>query len=336
MAGSAERLQRYRLIARTAFFVLFVVAPPLDLFRLDLTLGHFIFLGWDWTLGIDAFAEGAIGSGGAALNLVLRGLLPIALVVGLGVWLSWRYGRLYCGWLCPHFSVVEIINGLMRRAWGRPTLWERKSLPTQLPDGRRIVPRALWWPLVALAVIGFAVLWAVALLTYLLPPTEVWGNFFRGELTRSQAIFIGAASAVFTAEFLLARHLFCRFGCAVGLFQSLVWMANRRAMVVGFEPQRAEACRDCGNACDNACPMRLKPRGMKRRMFTCTQCARCIQACDQVQAHNPDGSLLQWIDGAKAAAISDSMLKARDRIQQRGAETQRPQRKAIKRPISGA
>jgi ferredoxin-type protein NapH len=31
---------------------------------------------------------------------------------------------------------------------------------------------------------------------------------------------------VFTLEFALARHLFCRFGCAVGLFQSLAWMAN--------------------------------------------------------------------------------------------------------------
>lgn len=335
MGVRADRQQRYRLFARAAFFALFVVAPPLDLFRLDLNLGHFIFFGQNWTLGLDAFINGDIGPGGAALNLVLRGLLPIAAVVGFGVWLSWRYGRLYCGWLCPHFSVVEIINGLMRRTFGRPTLWEKRALPEQLPDGRRIVPRALWWPAVALAVVGFAALWAVVLLTYLLPPTEIWGNLWRGELTRNQGIFIAVGTAVFTIEFLLARHLFCRFGCAVGLFQSLAWTANRRAMVVGFEQSRADECKDCGNACDNACPMRLKPRGMKRRMFTCTQCARCLQACDQVQADNPAGSLLQWVDGAKAAAISDSVLKPRDRTQHRGTETQRPQRNATKRPMSG-
>jgi ferredoxin-type protein NapH len=28
---------------------------------------------------------------------------------------------------------------------------------------------------------------------------------------------------------MFARHLFCRFGCAVGLFQSLAWMANPKA-----------------------------------------------------------------------------------------------------------
>ncbi|MFA7557326.1 MAG: hypothetical protein WCZ20_05955 [Hydrogenophaga sp.] len=172
-------------------------------------------------------------------------------------------------------------------------------------------------------------------MTYLLPPTEIWGNLWHGELTRNQGIFIAVGTAVFTIEFLLARHLFCRFGCAVGLFQSLAWTANRRAMVVGFEQSRADECKDCGNACDNACPMRLKPRGMKRRMFTCTQCARCLQACDQVQADNPAGSLLQWVDGAKAAAISDSVLKSRDRTQHRGTETQRPQRNATKRPMSG-
>ncbi|MGE0081711.1 MAG: 4Fe-4S binding protein [Thiohalomonadaceae bacterium] len=309
----ADRVQRYRLIARTAFFMLFVAAPPLDVFRLDLTLGHFILLGQNWTLGLDGFVNGDIGAAGAALNLGLRGLLPIALVIGFGVWLSWRYGRLYCGWLCPHFSVVEIINGLMRRAWGRPTLWERRPLPERLPDGRRIAPRAAWWLVVALAVIGFALLWAVALLTYLLPPAEVWGNLFRGELTRNQSIFIGAATAAFMIEFLLARHLFCRFGCAVGLFQSLAWMANRRAMVVGFDVRRAAECKTCDDACDNACPMRLKPRGMKRRMFTCTQCARCIEACDQVQVENRAGGLLRWIEGAEAAAISDSVLRTRDK-----------------------
>ncbi|MFA7618393.1 MAG: 4Fe-4S binding protein [Thiohalomonadaceae bacterium] len=313
MPISADRLQRYRLIARTAFFMLFVVAPPLDIFRLDLTLGHFILFGTDWTLGLDGFVNGEVGAGGAALNLVLRGLLPIILVVGFGVWLSWRYGRLYCGWLCPHFSVVESINALMRRAWGRPTLWERRPLPEQLPDGRHITPRAVWWLAVALAIVGFAVLWAVTLLTYLLPPAQVWGNLFSGELTRNQSIFITAASLAFIIEFLLARHLFCRFGCAVGLFQSLAWMANRRAMVVGFKADRAVECKGCDNACDNACPMRLKPRGMKRRMFTCTQCARCLQACDQVQADNPAGSLLHWIEGAEAASISDSVLKVRDK-----------------------
>lgn len=297
--------QTLRAWTQVGFFALFVLAPPLDLFRLDLSVGHFVLLGQEWTLGLDPFLDGRIGAGAAAVNIILRGFLPIALVVGTGVWLSWRYGRLYCGWLCPHFSVVELINSLMRRASGKPTLWERRPLPEQQPDGRIVRPRRRWWLAVFPAATGFAFLWALSLLTYLWNPAEVYGNLLGGGLTRFQAIFLTAATLVLTVEFLFARHLFCRFGCAIGLFQSLVWMGNKRAMVVGFDRSRVSACTDCDKACENACPMRLKPRTIKRHMFTCTQCAQCIEACDQVQAASPRGSLLQWVDQACALDVSD-------------------------------
>lgn len=296
--------QQQRLLYRSAFFVLFVVAPPLDLFRLDLTLGHFVLLGHDWTLGLDAFVSGAIGPGQAALNLVLRGFLPIVAVVGVLGYTAWRWGRLYCGWLCPHFSVVESINALMRRASGKPTLWEPRPLPERLPDGRRLTPHPSYWLLVAMAVLGFAFLWAVTLLTYLLPPGEIYHNLLHGTPTRNQSLFIGVATLLFALEFTLARHLFCRFGCAVGVFQSFVWMANERARVVGYDRSRGVECASCNAACENACPMRLRPRGIKRRMFTCTSCAECLSACQQVQARNPRGPLLRWVEGDCALDVS--------------------------------
>lgn len=307
-------LQRRRAAFQVGFFTLFVLAPVLDILRLDLTQGHFILLGWDWTLGLDGFIAGEDGPGTAALNLVVRGFLPILLVGGGLLWTAWRFGRLYCGWLCPHFSVVELINGLMRRASGRPSLWERRPLPEEQPDGIRLVPNPWYWVPTLIAVLGFAFLWALVLLTYLLPPSEVYGNLIQGTLTRNQTIFLTAGTLALTIEFSLARHFFCRFGCAVGLFQSLAWMANDRAMVVGFDTRRAAACQSCNNACDNACPMRLKPRTLKRRMFTCTECAECISACSQVQSKagappSPrldapqTASLLRWVDGAAALPV---------------------------------
>lgn len=298
-------LQDRRLLSRLGFFILFVVAPPLDLFRLDLNLGHFILFGWDWTLGLDPFLRGEVGVGNAALNLLLRGFLPIALLGGGLLWVSWRYGRLYCGWLCPHFSVVELINGLMRRSSGKPTLWEKQPLPERQPDGSLLQPDRRLWPLTLLVVLVFSLLWAVVLLTYLLPPKEIYANLFNGQLTRNQSVFIGVATLAFCIEFLLARHLFCRYGCAIGLFQSLVWMANKRAMVVGFDGSGASACVDCNAACDNACPMRLKPRAIKRKMFTCTQCAQCISACTEVQAAHAAPPLLQWVEDECALQVSD-------------------------------
>ncbi len=296
--------KRWRWLTRSAFFVLFVLAPPLDIFRLDLNQGHFIFFGMDWTLGIAPFQRGEIGIGEAIFNLVTRAFLPIASVLGIGGWVAWRYGRLYCGWLCPHFSVVESINALMLRASGKPSLWERKPLPAQQPDGSRIETRGIFWLWTLLAVVAFAFLWAVSLLTYLLPPQEIYANLWHAELTRNQSLFIGIATLVFALEFLFARHLFCRFGCAIGLAQSVVWMGNEKAMVVSFDKSRGAACKDCTQACDNVCPMRLNPRKNKRHMFTCTQCSECIQACDQVMKDDPPG-LLQFAPGQKRPANQD-------------------------------
>jgi polyferredoxin len=160
--------------------------------------------------------------------------------------------------------------------------------------------------------VGFALVWAVVLLTYLLPPFEVYGNLLAGTPTRNQAIFIGAGTGVLSLEFLFARHLFCRYACAVGLFQSLAWMGNRRALVVGFERARAADCARCHSACDHACPMRLKPRNLKRAMFTCTQCTQCVSACETTQRDNPDGPLLRWVADAAAEANEAPRLPPQD------------------------
>jgi polyferredoxin len=291
--------QKRRLLAQVGFFALFVLAPVFDLFRYDLNADHAWLLGVEWRLGLDAFIAGEVTALEAAGSLTLRLFVPLLGAAALLLWVAWKWGRLYCGWLCPHFSVVETINTLMARASGKPTVWEPMRLPAWKPDGRPAKVDARWWAIVVPAAVGFAFLWAVVLLTYLLPPAEVYGNLFSGTLTRNQFIFISAATVVLSMEFLFARHLFCRFVCAVGLFQSLAWMGNRGAMVVGFARDRASDCASClperASACDAVCPMRLRPRNIKRHMFTCTQCRQCIDACGETQRNNPDGPLLSWV-----------------------------------------
>ena len=300
-----QGLQRRRLWFQAGFFALFILAPPLDLFRLDLYQGHFIFFGMPWTLGIDPFLAGEISPLEVGINITLFGFIPIASVIAIGVWVSWRFGRLYCGWLCPHFSVVELINKLMLRASGKQSLWEKEPQPELQPDGSIQKPDRRLWPLTWLTALFFAFVWALSLLSYMLPPTELYHNLLHGTLTINQFRFLFIGTAVLFIEFMFARHLFCRFGCAIGLFQSLAWMANNRAMVVGFDKERFALCgSDCNNACDNVCPMRLKPRTIKRRMFTCTECTQCITACEQVQARNSGKSLLHWVQGDKAVEVA--------------------------------
>ncbi len=307
------RLQRWRFLFQTGFFALFVLAPVFDIFRFDLNANHFYFFGRHWTLGLTAFQRGEIDAAQAAINILLYGFAPLALLAVILLGVAWRYGRLYCGWLCPHYSVLELINGLMQRASGKPSLWEHKRLPELRADGSLLRPHRGWWITTALLIPLFSLVWAVALLTYLLPPFEIYHNLFNASLTRNQALFIGVGTFLLTIEFTLARHFFCRYGCAVGLFQSLAWMSHRRAMVVDFDGSRSVACKSCNNACDNACPMRLKPRNAKRHMFACTQCAECISACEIKQGADGRATLLRWVDGQAAERQSDPPVGLRHR-----------------------
>ncbi|RZI43791.1 4Fe-4S binding protein [Herbaspirillum sp. HC18] len=293
-------VQRWRQVTQTAFFLLFIFAPVFNLFRLDLNVKHFILLGFNWTLGMDDLLTGHASVAQASLNIVLRGFLPLAGIAGTIIYVSWKWGRLYCGWLCPHFSVVETINRTLRRAIGKQSLWDAKRIPARNPDGSETKYDAIWWFAVMPLVIGCAMLWAVVLLTYLLPPAEIYGNIWHWTLTRNQTIFLTAATIAFFVEFMFARHLFCRYACAVGFFQSLAWMGNDKAMVVGFQRERAKDCSTCNSACDHVCPMRLNPRNVKRMMFACVQCGQCVDACNHTQENNPDGPLLSWVHELRA------------------------------------
>ncbi len=305
-------VQRWRRLTQSGFFILFMLAPVFDIFRLDLNLKHFILFGFDWTLGLDGLGTGKISTNQAAANIVLRAFVPLLAIGGTLIFVSWKWGRLYCGWLCPHFSVVETINQTLRRAIGKQSLWDPQPLPTRNPDGSETGKDALWWCVVLPLVVGFSMLWATILLTYLLHPFEIYGNLWHRTLTRNQSIFLTAGSLVFFVEFMFARHLFCRYGCAVGLFQSLAWMGNDKAMVVGFERGRAKDCASCYSACDHVCPMRLNPRNVKRMMFACVQCGQCVDACEHTQADNPAGSLLHWVHESRAeseAALNGSIAR---------------------------
>lgn len=311
-------LQRARLAAQMAFFALFTVTPLFDLFRYDLTEHHAYFLTQVWNLGLDDFLAGRGSALQAGLHIVLFLFMPVFGTLLLFVAIAWKWGRLYCGWLCPHFSVVETINRLMLFATGKHSLWDKQETPPWEPDGSPAPRDKRYWLAVVPAAVGFAFAWAVVGLTYLMPPFQVYHGLFTGSLHRYEVIFLGAATTVLSLEFLFARHLFCRYACAIGIFQSIGWMANREAMVVGFARDRLTDCADCmeghGSACDAVCPMRLKPRNVKRWMFACTQCGQCISACSTTNRANPEGQLLRWVsqEAARQNEAGFSALPRRD------------------------
>lgn len=298
-----SHLQAARLVTRTAFFLLFLFAPILNIFRFDLTTTQFVVFGHYLSFGLTPEWLSQADAIDVGIRIFTRFLLPLLIVLASGLYIFWRWGRIYCGWLCPHFSVVEMINSLMLSWLDRVTIWEpsRKTRP--------LLQRIAATTLIISTSSFIAFTWAVGLLSYMMPPVPLYTAVFNFSVPFPQSAFLLVATGVFTADFMLARHLFCRYGCAVGLFQSLFWMMNTKSIVVSFDRDRAALCKDCDKDCEDACPMRLSVRGFKRAKFTCTQCAQCISACQNVQKDNPDGTLLNWSEGEKIKQVSLIPLK---------------------------
>jgi ferredoxin-type protein NapH len=212
--------------------------PTLNLLRFDLTETQLWFFGMRWSLGIDAFIQGDIDATTAALQIVLRAFLPgIALVV-IFLTVAYRYGRLYCGWLCPHFSVVESLNNLLHRACGKLSLWDTSPV-----SRANTQPNARWWPIFGLSCVLMGFLWSVTLLTYLLPPATIWGGLLHGTLTANQARFIGIGGLIVFRRIclcpapVLPLWLRCRPVSKPGLD------GQPRGMVVAFDRLRARDCK---------------------------------------------------------------------------------------------
>ncbi len=287
--------ERLRTLIRYSFYLLFLLAPWLDIFRFDLNAGHFVIFGHAWIFGLEPSQYQCFDTPTQVKHLVFNFIVPVVVLVSAFIFLSWKYGRLYCGWLCPHFSVVETINRLMEKYLGRVTLWEKP-----LRDSKSGA-----WLFILLLCLLIAFIWAFTILSYVLPPFELFHGLLRADLTFGPSVSLLVMTLVLTLDFFFARHLFCKYGCSVGMLQSFAWMGNPSALVIGFDKSRASLCQSCDNECDKACPMRLPVRGIKRAKITCTQCGVCLTACDSVQekAANNELRVINWVSGDKAVEV---------------------------------
>ncbi|MBT5228885.1 MAG: 4Fe-4S binding protein [Methylococcales bacterium] len=284
------KIKTLRFLSQGLFFILIASAPWFDIFRFDYPKGNLIILGNDITLNL---ASGQIPPSEMFFIIAGKILLPLVLFALFILIVSYRYGRLYCGWVCPHFAVVETLNGLFTKSIAKPTIWDPKDSPHLQPDGTKATQSTIWLVITVLTSIGFAFSWAFSMLVYFLPPFDTLNQLLSLSLGKAPAVFLLVVTTVLSIDFIFARHLFCRFGCAAGLVQSIAWMGNDNAKGITLDKTKAQLCKTCPSACDHACPMRLKPRSIKKKLLSCTQCMRCIQACDNVPRENK-GAILHW------------------------------------------
>jgi ferredoxin-type protein NapH len=218
---------------------------------------------------------------GALESMLSSGRMPRVLWIGLllPLVLTLLFGRVFCSWLCPVGTILELTDGL-RRVLKRVGM---KPGRTKLWSGDKYL----------VLVVGLALTVSIGLplLGSFYPPA-----LFGREVESGFAVFFDAGEAgvagltaaglslaswfllgIVFVELAFAPRMWCRALCPGGaLYAVLGWLRPVRVRL------DKSTCTDCGD-CNVACGMGLDP--MHDAMgVDCDNCGVCIASC-------PEGSL---------------------------------------------
>ncbi len=176
----------------------------------------------------------------------LGGPLPMIIgVLALFLVLTYIFGRVFCGYICP-------IGALQELAFNIP--------------GKKITLRPKYLPLVVQTVLFLAILVLGLVFTNSILEYAGAGAFF-GLAVTSVLFFVFLGILVLS---IFLYRPYCRLICPYGLLLSL---ASTRSLNRLF---RTTSCVECGR-CDKICPTGQGTSGASRR--DCTLCGRCVETC---------------------------------------------------------
>lgn len=187
--------------------------------------------------------------------LILSMLIPLMLALSLG--------RVFCGWICPMNSLLEVTDGLRNRL-GRGGL-----LPS---EGLRLAPVNKYFLLGAIFIA--AAVSGVSVFPYLMPQLHLGKEVFQAFYFRSLSWGVFFIGGIVIFEIFFSRRGWCRYLCPAGALLSLLAVPSH-LRVRRVAPRCALGC----HSCIDACPMGLEPNWGKS-MMECTQCGLCLSRCE--------------------------------------------------------
>jgi cytochrome c oxidase accessory protein FixG len=233
------------------------------------------------------------------LLFVLIAIIGTLLAVALA-------GRVFCGWLCPHNLLLELVYRPLERLLEGPA--HRRARQDRGPRTVALALRkaAKWTAYLALSV-GLA---ATCTALFTGPQAFAWGVLIDAGEHPAAATFQALLSAAILFDFAWFREQTCTIVCPYGRLQSA--MLDPHSLVPAYDARRGEPrgkpaaraapaaaaaapialdgpapalargdCVDCG-LCVSVCPTGIDIRNGSQ--LECIHCAACIDACDGVMA----------------------------------------------------
>ena len=256
---------------------LLVVLPLTDGLRLDLRRDEFYFA-WHKMAAHDLFL------------LFWVSMLGVALLSAV----SFLYGRLWCGWVCPQTLALDFADSLRTRL--------DRALRARPGRPRFLLSRSLW----AAAILGVSVGAGAVLTCYWLAPRTVFAATLAPWRDPSAGLTVYGCAAVLAADMLWLRRRFCSHGCPYGALMSV--LGDQNTLAVRYLAERADECIGC-HKCETDCPMGIDiKQGVGQH--ACIGCGECVDSCNDVLGRRGRPGLIEFRYGTDPARAMGALTGA--------------------------
>ena len=254
--------------------LLLVTLPFTDGLRLDLRRDEFYF-GWHKMAGHDLFL------------LLWIALLGTALLSAV----SFLYGRLWCGWVCPQTLASDFADSLRARL--------DRAFQTRPGKPHFLLSRTVW----TLSILAVSLGTGITLAAYWLAPATVFRATAAPWRDVSAGLTVYLTALTVAADMLWLRRTFCSRACPYGpLLSSLT---DQNTLVVRYLNERDDDCIHC-HKCETDCPMGIDiKQGVGQH--GCIGCGECIDACNDVLGKRGKAGLIEFRYGTEPERVTRTL-----------------------------
>ena len=230
-------------------------------------------------------------------------LILILAAVGLFICTT-LFGRIWCGYTCPHTTMVDIFTLIERLVQGdRNPRMRLDEMEMNLEKfTKKSLTHILW--------IAISFLFGFGWVSYFYDVRLLTRDLLNFSVTTNGLIWLVALTGTTYLFAGFLRERVCTHMCPYGRFQS--GLVDENTVIVTYHSWRGEPrgkgdglgdCIDC-NRCVIACPMGIDIRdGLQ---MSCIGCGLCIDACDAVmeKIERPEG-LIEYTSASRAKLLEE-------------------------------
>ena len=256
-----RHLKLLRRIVQLGVLVLIIAIPVLNHFQINFINGTF----YSMSIGHLDFADPTMVLQTILLQkqvyfpLLLAGILPIVI--------SFLFGRVFCGWICPFNAMAEFIFWIQKKFKGKKS---RKLAEVQNPR-----PHYFW---IAFSIsITIVMIFGIPFMAYISAPGIISSQ-------AADAIFLGQVGLeILLIVFILIvgrrlfRRVWCKYVCPIGVMIS--FFRFKHSMRVKFNPDKCTGNRRV-SWCNEVCQFNLNPKQDGISPY-CTNCGDCVDICQK-------------------------------------------------------